>query len=176
MIVAVGSANQVKIDAVAQGLQGEDVVIISHPAASLVRDQPLSEEETIQGATNRAKECLYKTDAAVAFGLEGGILFKNGQVFLCHWGVLADRNGNVLISNSPLLRLPDEYRQGLRDGQNLDEMMAKFTGIENMGRKEGAIGFFTQNRLSRSQVLAQTVKILFGQYYYALETGSASFL
>lgn len=175
MIVAVGSANRVKVDAVSQGLQGEKITLISHPAASLVRDQPMSDEETLQGAINRAKECLNRTQAAVAFGLEGGIVFMNNQVYLCHWGALADRRDNLLFSNSPLLRLPDDYRQGLLDGQNLDQMMAHFTGIANLGSKEGAIGYFTQNRLTRSQVLAQTVKILFGQYchHYPLETGSA---
>jgi len=166
MIIAVGSTNRVKVDAVAQGLQGETITLISHPAASLVRDQPLSDEETLQGAINRAKECLDKTQAAVAFGLEGGLVFMNDQVYLCHWGALVDRNDNLHISNSPLLRLPQEYREGLLNGQNLDDMMAHFTGIANIGKKEGAMGYFTQNRLTRSQVLAQTVKILFGQYCY----------
>lgn len=166
MIVAVGSTNRVKIEAVAQGLEGEAITLISHPAASQVRDQPISDEETLQGAINRAKDCLSKTQAIVAFGLEGGIVFMNDHVYLCHWGALVDRNDNLLFSNSPLLRLPDEYREGLLNGQDLDAIMANHTGIANIGKKEGAMGYFTQNRLTRSQVLAQTVKILFGQYCY----------
>lgn len=163
-LIAVGSTNRVKVAAVRNGLMGEAVTIISYPAASRVRDQPLSDEETQQGAINRARECLEKTQATLAIGLEGGLQFLTGKLYLCHWGALVDRDQIVYLSNSPILRLPDEYKNDLLAGVSLDQLMLKDTGIENLGTKEGAIGYFTENRLTREQVLSQTVKILYGQY------------
>jgi inosine/xanthosine triphosphatase len=131
-----------------------------------VHPQPLSNEETLQGAINRANDCLDKTDSPLAIGLEAGIVFLQNQVYVCHWGAIVDRKQNTYFTNGPLILLPTEYHQNLLDGQNLEEIMHHSTGIGNLGAKEGAIGIFTQNLLNREQVLTQMVEVLIGQYRY----------
>ncbi len=164
--IAIGSTNPVKIQAVKNALNDESVQVVPCSALSKVRPQPLSDEETLQGAINRAKDCLEKTDSPLAIGLEAGIVFLQNQVYLCHWGAIVDRNQNIFFTNGPLILLPSEYRQSLSNGQNLEDIMHHSTGIECLGTKEGAIGVFTQNRLNREQVLTQIVKALVGQYHY----------
>lgn len=165
-LIAVGSTNRVKVAAVKNALIDEEVAIIPCSATSKVRDQPLTAEETLQGAINRAKDCLEKTEATLAIGLEGGIEFMHEKVYLCHWGALVDREHKTFITNSALFLLPEIDEGDLRAGKNLDEILLKMSGIENLGSKEGAIGYFTANRLTREDVLAQMVKVLFGQYCY----------
>lgn len=164
--IAVGSNNPVKIQAIKNALNGENIKVVPCAALSKVRAQPLSNEETQQGAINRAKDCLEKTNSEVAIGLEAGVVFIENQVYLCHWGAIADRNHNVYFTNGPLILLPSGYLKALEEGKNLEDIMHYSTGIESLGTKEGAIGVFTQNRLNREQVLTQMAKALVGQYFY----------
>lgn len=168
--IAIGSTNPVKIQAVKNAVNDEKVLVVSCTAISKVRPQPLSDEETLQGAINRGKDCLAKTDAALGIGLEAGIVLLNNQVYLCHWGAIVDRNQSTYVTNGPLILLPAEYREPLWKGQNLEDIMHQTTGIQSLGAKEGAIGVFTQNFLNREQVLTQMVKALMGQcrYYQTL--------
>lgn len=164
--IAIGSTNPVKIQAVKNATHDEEIELLSCSALSGVHPQPLSDEETLRGAVNRAKDCLEKTGASLGIGLEAGVVIKENQVYLCHWGALVDRNQNTYFTNGPLILLPAEYLKPLLDGQNLEDIMHHSTGIESLGAKEGAIGVFTQNRLNREQVLTQMVKVLIGEYYY----------
>ncbi len=164
--IAIGSTNPIKIQAVKNAIDNEKVRVVPCSATSKVRSQPLSDEETRQGAINRAKDCLEKTESALGIGLEAGIALLEGKVYLCHWGAIVDRNQNVYCSNGPLILLPKEFEKLLLDGQCLEDIMHRAKGIEHLGTKEGAIGVFTQNRLNREQVLTQIVKALIGQYHY----------
>ncbi|MBA2369795.1 MAG: DUF84 family protein [Candidatus Protochlamydia sp.] len=164
--IAIGSTNPVKIQAVKNALNDEDICVTPCSASSKVRPQPLSDEETLHGAINRAKDCLEKTEAAFAIGLEAGVVFLQNEVYLCHWGAIVDRNQNTYFTNGPLILLPAEYGNSLLAGENLEVIMHHSTGIKSLGAKEGAIGIFTQNRLNREQVLTQIVKALIGQYHY----------
>lgn len=164
--IAIGSTNSIKIRAVKNAVDNVNIEVIPYSAASSVRSQPLSDEETLRGATNRAKDCLEKTQSRLAIGLEAGIVFLDEQVYLCHWGALVDKNQNTYITNGPIILLPQEFRQPLLDGKNLEEIMHQFCGIEHLGSKEGAIGIFTKSYLNREQVLTQIAKSLIGQYCY----------
>ncbi len=164
--IAIGSTNPIKIQAIKNALNDETVLVVACTASSKVRLQPLSNEETLEGAINRARDCLEKTQSKMAIGLEAGVIFVDEQVYLCHWGAIVDRNQNVYYTNGPIILLPKEYSKPLLEGENLEDIMHRSTGIESLGAKEGAIGVFTQNRLNREQVLTQMVKVLLGEYYY----------
>ena len=77
MIIAVGSKNPTKIRPVRKIFKKyfEDIIINSYEVSSGVSDQPLSENETYEGALNRAKEVLkLDLDADYGVGIEGGII------------------------------------------------------------------------------------------------------
>lgn len=166
LVIAIGSTNPVKVQAVKNALINENAQFLTYAAVSHVRSQPLSDEETLQGAINRAKDCLEKNEADLAIGLEAGVLFLNDQVYLCHWGAVVDKQHHTYFTNGPMILLPQEYQKPLLTGQSLEELMHHSTGIENLGKKEGAISVFTEGRLNREQVLTHIVKALMGQYFY----------
>lgn len=164
--IAVGSENRIKIQAVKNAVT-DGVAVVACAAESGVRVQPLSEEETLQGAINRACDCLQKCPhAQVAIGLEAGIVFKDDAVYLCHFGALVDRKNGVYFSNGPLILLPPSFKEPLLAGQSLEDVMHQSTGIEKLGKKEGAIGIFTDNSINREQMLTQIAQVLLGQYSY----------
>lgn len=135
MYVAIGSTNGIKIQSV-KNVLGPTDILIPCSAESKVRPQPLSNEETLEGALNRAKDCLEKTEATLAIGLEAGIHFLNDQTYLCHWGAIIDRSGNTYFTNSPIILLPHDYKQALLAGDTLEHLMHQSTGIENLGKKK----------------------------------------
>lgn len=169
MKIAIGSCNKVKVQAVCNAAEGTGCQVVSCAAQSSVSEQPIGEEETRLGAVMRAKDCLLKTDAEVGIGIEGGVFFWNDEVYLCHWGALVDRQEKLYVTNSPILLLPRHYKEDLLQGRNLDCVMHMHTGIESLGKKQGAIGYFTNNRLTREDVLTQIAKTLLGLYdFHAL--------
>ena len=165
MTIAVGSTNPLKVQSVKNAVD-DGINVIAYSASSDVRIQPLLEEETRQGAINRAQDSLNQTHADLAIGLEAGVFFLKDDIYLCHWGALVDKNGKVYLTNGPIILLPSEYREELLAGVSLEKIMHHSTGIESLGKKEGAIGIFTQNRLKREQVLTDIAKVLLAQYRY----------
>ena len=56
--------------------------------SSEVSAQPLSDNETMTGAINRAKNALKSEDAQIGVGLEGGVVKTEHGYFLCNWGAI----------------------------------------------------------------------------------------
>ncbi len=93
MTVFVGSDNPVKINAVRQALRVKfpDVKIIGTAVESEVSEQPFTDEETREGAYNRARNVLAlghqlielgevetdENEVILGVGLEGGVFEKN---------------------------------------------------------------------------------------------------
>ena len=76
MKVAIGSKNPVKIEAVKEAFgkvwPDQDFEFIGIEVPSGVPDQPMSDEESIKGATTRANNALDRLNADFGIGLEGG--------------------------------------------------------------------------------------------------------
>ena len=91
MNIAIGTTNKAKVGAVeAIAKQFFDQAEFTYyKAASGVSEQPMTTEETRQGAINRAKNTMAATDAALSFGLEGGVTEIEGIMYVCNWGALA---------------------------------------------------------------------------------------
>ena len=137
--VGVGSKNPVKVGAVKKIFEwlGAEVDIISFDAPSGISDQPLTREETIQGAFNRAKWILQNyPDIDLAFGLEGGVedvkTPLGNRMFLQGWTVAIDRDGKVGIGAGNYVELPDIVVQGLRQGQELGPLMDDLLGTKGI--------------------------------------------
>lgn len=53
--------------------------------------------------------------------------------------------------------LPDIILQGIRQGRELGDEMAVLSGISNVKQQGGAIGIFTQGKLTRTSVYHQAL-------------------
>ncbi|WP_026693622.1 DUF84 family protein [Peribacillus kribbensis] len=162
---AIGSKNPMKVKAVKDVL--DEFEILSMEAKSGVSEQPLSDEETITGAINRAKQCVDELQAEIGFGLEGGVLQTERGVFLCNWGALASKGGEVFIAGGARIPLPEEIGKRLMNGEELGPIMNDYTERHNVSKKEGAIGVFTNERIVRSDMFSHIVSLLLGQYEYS---------
>ncbi|WP_110927258.1 DUF84 family protein [Bacillus massiliglaciei] len=166
MKVAVGSFNPAKVQAVQQAFEPYNAEIIKLNVPSGVSDQPFSDDETIEGALNRARQCLLESDCEFGVGLEGGVAEGKQGLFICNWGALAARGGGSFIAGGARILLPPEIADRLRAGGELGPIMDQYTQKAGIRKKEGAIGVFTNEKMTRSDMFLQITKMLLGQFEY----------
>src|SRR5690625_2357013 len=121
MRVAVGSQNPAKVSAVRAAFtkMQMDVEIIGIGTDSEVSEQPFSDEETMNGAVNRARNVLKNAQNNgplfdFGIGLEGGVVETPFGLFVCNWGAVVDRHGNVGIGGGHRVQLPETIAYALR--------------------------------------------------------------
>ena len=165
MKIAVGSLNPAKVNAVRDIFSSYEV--LSMKAVSGVPEQPFSDEETIKGAISRAADCLEKSDADLAIGLEGGVSESSYGLFVCNWGALVTRDGEQFLAGGARILLPEEVADQLRNGHELGPVMDAFTRKKDIRKKEGAIGVFTNEHVTRAGMFKHIASMLAGQLEYA---------
>lgn len=132
--VAVGSQNKAKLAAVEQvfGRVFEGVEINGYDVESGVSDQPMNDEESIEGAKSRAVAAMEQDESAdYGVGLEGNVVTIAGRMFLHGWVAVADRSGTVGLGHSSGLELPESIRKELEAGKELGPVLQEMLGDED---------------------------------------------
>ncbi|CCJ87914.1 Inosine/xanthosine triphosphatase [Cronobacter dublinensis 582] len=96
---------------------------------------------------------------AIEAGIDEGSTFS--------WVVIesAQQRGEA---RSATLPLPAAILDEVRAGKALGPVMSAWTGIDEIGRKEGAIGIFTAGKLTRSSVYHQAVILALSPFHNAI--------
>ncbi|MBU5212613.1 DUF84 family protein [Heyndrickxia oleronia] len=168
MKIAIGSVNPAKVKAVEEACKEQDIDVIITPMSvpSGVSNQPFSDEETIQGAVNRATNCLLEENIEIGIGLEGGVVETPFGLFVCNWGALVVKGESPIIAGGARIRLPEDVAERLRKGEELGPVMEDVSKVRNVSKKEGAIGIFTNNVITRDEMFTHVMKILIGQFQF----------
>lgn len=168
MLIAIGTRNKAKVGAVEkiaqQQLHNAQFEALDVPSG--VSEQPFTNEETRQGAINRAQATIAQTTADIGFGLEGGVYELDGTMYCCNWGALATRDGKVFACAGATFALPNEIATRLKVGEELGPVMDDFTKTANIRHHAGAIGIFTNGLIDRKEMFEHIVLMLIGQYEY----------
>ncbi|MGE7604627.1 DUF84 family protein [Peribacillus sp. NPDC097675] len=164
MKIAVGSTNPAKVQAVMEIFKEADVISVQ--VESEVSDQPFSDEETLNGAVNRARNCLIERDADIGIGLEGGVVKMERGLFVCNWGAMVTKDGDIFIAGGARIPLPERIAKRLENGEELGPVMDDFTKRANIRKKEGAIGIFTNERITRATMFGNIMEMIVGQWEY----------
>ncbi|SCB75099.1 inosine/xanthosine triphosphatase [Kosakonia oryziphila] len=129
-----------------------------------VPEQPFGSQETRAGARNRVENARkLRPDADFWVAIEAGI--DEGSTF--SWVVIEspEMQGEA---RSATLPLPEIILQKVRAGEALGPVMSHHTGIDEIGRKEGAIGVFTAGKLTRESVYHQAVILALSPFHNAV--------
>ena len=158
----VGTKNKAKISAVIEVFK--DFEVVAMEGESGVKSQPLSEEETITGAKNRA----LSLPLGYRLGLEAGVTKINGICFLINFGVLIDPDNNEYYAGGTYLPLPEFVSDRLyKKGIELKDVMEEYTKIANLNQQGGAISIFTNNLVQRKDIFTHICKLLYGQLQFS---------
>jgi inosine/xanthosine triphosphatase len=172
MLISIGSKNPAKVAAVEQAFKGYSFEIVSVDTESGVSEQPLTDEETIKGAINRAVSAFDVSGADIGIGLEGGVQETKHGLFLCNWGALMARGMEPIIAGGARIRLPEEIAIQLLAGEELGPVMDQFAKKQNVRKKEGAVGIFTNGKIDRVEMFTHVVKLLLGQFEFKKKTNN----
>ncbi|AST06418.1 inosine/xanthosine triphosphatase [Anoxybacillus flavithermus] len=165
MKIAVGTKNNTKVKAVKAVFHEAHHTIIASDVQPSVSKQPFSDEETLQGAIERATLAAHEQQAHIGVGLEGGVFVAhNGTVWLCNWGALVDRDGVVVVAGGARIPLPVEISEQLKTGKELAEVIDEYADRRDVRSNEGAIGILTNGAIDRTTMYTHIVHMLKGQY------------
>ncbi len=157
--VNVGSANPSKIKAVERvfrkifpfQIEVKGIEVPTH-----VPPQP-RDNETIKGAINRAKNALGDADYSV--GIEAGLFWNEvvGEYFDVAFCAILDKYGKFTYGHSGGFVYPPKVIEMVKNGMEVGEAMEIISGIENIKKKMGAIGFLSKGKIDRVEFNAQAV-------------------
>jgi len=155
MKVTVGSKNPVKISAVKQAFltvfPDETWEVVGIDVKSGVSDQPMSDKESIKGATNRANRALRQAKSDFGVGLEGGLQKIGKYWFDCGWIVIVKKNGEIGIGSTIKMITPERLMKLIHEGTELGAANDIVFGKKNSKHAEGHFGLMTNNALTRTR-------------------------
>lgn len=152
--VAVGSKNPVKVEAVRLAFQAiwpdEKWIVEGVSVESGISDQPMSDDECISGAGNRARRSIDVLKSDFGVGLEGGIQKIGKHFFVCGWIVVVDQSENEGIGSTIKIIVPEKMIQLIQEGKELGDVCDIIFGGENTKQAEGHFGLMTNNAVTRT--------------------------
>jgi inosine/xanthosine triphosphatase len=157
--IAVGSNNPVKVGAV------RSVILPIWPQAQIlpvsvnpgVRPMPLSDEECIAGARNRAQAALEMTGSDMGVGLEGGVNSGPVGLMLLGWVAIIDSNRREGVGGTARIPLPQGIARRVRDGDELGDVIDEILGEEDIKMRGGTVGALTSGLVLRKDAFAMAV-------------------
>jgi len=160
--VAVGSKNPVKIEAVKTCFKNffDDVSVEAVEVET--NPQPIGIEETIRGAIKRGLEALRKTGADLGVGIEAGLIKLEHTItgyINQHICAIIDKKGRTTIGLSMGFEFPPEVVEKILSGEakEAEEAMEEISGIKEIGSKTGAIGYLTEEKITRKDLCIQAI-------------------
>lgn len=151
--IVVASTNPVKLKAAEEGFQDmfpdETFTVLPAKAEVSISDQPMSDAETLQGATERAVNVRSGHPGADYWvGIEGGVQDCDDEMEAFAWVVVLDgeRMGK---GRSGAFILPPKVAELVRQGVELGEADDRVFSRNNSKQSNGAIGLLTDDAVDR---------------------------
>jgi len=167
--IGIGSNNPSKIEAarLAYKKMEMEADIIGIEVDSNVSEQPFSDEETMEGAVNRAENVMTQmSDLDYAIGLEGGVVETPYGMFLCNWAAIIDKDGNLGIGGGQRVQLPEQIVESLKMGRELGEVIDLVTGKLDVKKNDGTIGILTNNYVTRSSMFSDAIICAYSRFLH----------
>ncbi|CCD15675.1 unnamed protein product [Trypanosoma congolense IL3000] len=158
IIWAVGTINRAKLDCVTNTTRkcfpDKEHKVIPVDVTSVVRPQPMSADESQEGARHRALEAIRLIpEAHYGVGLEGGLEKIGEKWFECGWMYVVERSsGRCGIGSTGRYEMSQKLmRMILDEGKELAEVMDELTGEADVRSGQGAMGILTAGNLGRAE-------------------------
>lgn len=161
MRIIVASTNPVKIDCARQGFEmvypDTELLIEGVNVLSGVSDQPMTDNETLQGALNRAANAKSACpDADFWVGIEGGVE-QHGDVLYCSAWIVVQSMEKIGRGRTATFILPDEVAALVHEGHELGHADDIVFGRSNSKQGNGSVGILTNDIITRATFYAPAV-------------------
>lgn len=124
--------------------------------------QPLGLRQTVEGAVRRARHAIsVERSAAYGVGIEAGLVRVphtiTGWLDLQFTAVI-DAAGIVTLGCGPGFEHPPQIVRSVTRGRlEVEEAMEGFTGIKDIGEREGAVGFLSRGTVNREDITVESI-------------------
>lgn len=177
---AVGTTRAPKVDGIKAGLEecalhypalSGEREFVTQGTESGVSDMPLSIDETMRGAKNRA-DSLFDTgiDADYFVGIEGGVSRFGEKAYLFGTVYVRNREGEGHFGVSPMIEVPTVV-DGLLyvEGKELGPVMGELSGKVDIRSENGSMGAWSEDMFTRKDEFSVAMKAamapFFNKYY-----------
>jgi inosine/xanthosine triphosphatase len=161
VVVAVGSKNPAKTLGTRKAFSRffPDVEFVEVDISPSVEAQPLTLEETIQGALQRAKLALRHSEKVdFGVGIEAGLVAFENEHLNMQVAVIMDRRGRFTLGSSSGFMVPGlVVRQMQVGGMELDRFTKGLTDAEGVREEDGVVYHLTKGAVSRLDMTEQCV-------------------
>ncbi len=179
MQIAVGTSNQIKINAVIEAVKHTwpEVVVVGFETESGVSEQPRTDLETKTGSINRAIQALNflqqtqgeavtgNSEHFLGVGLEGGVDETEEGLVNVVWCSVVDSRENVFSSSGARFVLPEIIAKRIRAGGEMGPVMDKLLQAKDTKKKQGMLGVVTKGFYTRTQEYASIARLTIGLWY-----------
>lgn len=162
--ILVASKNPVKIEAVKDGLKpllNDEFEITGVSVPSGVSDQPMSETETLKGASNRVMKLINLHSGYDYYvGLEGGVEDTTTGLMAFAWMVISngERIGKARTAS---FFLPPKVAELVHSGMELGHADDVVFAKSNSKQQNGAVGLLTNDVITRKLLYLPAVQMAF---------------
>ncbi len=152
--IIVSSKNPVKLKSAENAFKKmfpqEEFYVESAPVKSGVGEQPMSDNQTLEGALSRSKQIkkLYP-DADFWIGLEGGVEEKNDGLECFAWAIVIGKNLTGK-ARTAAFSLPPRVSELIKQGYELSKADDIVFNRENSKHQNGAVGLLTGDVIDRA--------------------------
>lgn len=156
--VLIASRNPVKINATKKAFKevfSDRFEFKGVSVDSLVSDQPMSNNETLKGATNRLQNIKH-LEADYLVSIEGGVDLLDNNYEAFAWIVISDKN-KIGKAKTASFTLPLKISKLIKEGYELgdaDDMVFKRS---NSKQQNGAVGILTNNLIDRTEYYVHAI-------------------
>jgi len=151
----VGSQNPVKLSCAQNAFREvfeEEYAISGIHVASEVSDQPIGQDETLQGAKNRVKNARISfPEADFWVGIEGGVDRDPSGMYAFAYIYIEDKKGNSSQAQTATFYLPRAVSDLVDRGMELGHADDKVFSEENSKQKGGSVGLLTKQKITRAE-------------------------
>jgi len=177
MKIVVWTTNPAKINAIKQAIaeipyfENENIEIIPLKVDSGISDMPITAEENMLGAKNRAHNCKAQIpDADFYIGMEGGTTKYDDKAYLFGVVYILDKNWEFHYGFSNMMEVPEFFRKKIYDeGLDLGPVLEEITKEENASKKWWAFAHWSDGILTRTDQFVFAFKSaivpFFNRYY-----------
>lgn len=161
MNIIISSKNPVKVQAVREAVHqmfpNETHAFEGISVPSGVSDQPMTDQETLQGAKNRTKQAKQvHPEGDLWVGIEGGIEPREAGMMAFAW-IVVEGKTQTGLGRSAGFMLPPEVCRLISQGIELGEADDIVFGKSNSKQSNGAIGLLTQDRITRTTLYVPAI-------------------
>jgi len=137
---------------------GRKIALSGHKEDSRVSHHPFN-AETFRGAENRARAAFKRSKGKCDYslGIESGLFeMREGEFFDITICCIFDGKSATFGTGAGFC-VPSWIARKIKGKSDLSRVMAEFAGVEGIGRKQGALGWFSDGKMHRADQVEQAV-------------------